>query len=209
MSQAKLGPAPLIDPTSAVRDCDIGPYAEIGPGCRIAETEFGAYSYVAGDAEIIYARIVRFVSIASHTPDQSRQPPDAARHPASLHLSRLGLRLRRGRRAVLRLATSHGVEIGHDAWVGHGAVVMPGRRVGVGAVVGSGSIVTRDIPDYAICVGNPGRILRFRFDEPVRESLKRIAWWDWPHETIGAALEDFRRLPVEAFCRKHDPLFHG
>ncbi len=208
MSQAKLGPAPLIDSTSAVRDCDIGPYAEIGPRCRIAETVFGAYSYVAGDAEIIYARIGKFVSIASHTRINPGNHPmqRATQHHFTYRASAYGFGEDDARFFDWR--RSHGVEIGHDAWIGHGAVVMPGRRIGVGTVAGSGSIVTRDVPDYAICVGNPGRILRFRFEEAVRESLKRIAWWDWPHDAIGAALEDFRRLPVEAFCRKYDPLFH-
>ena len=93
-------------------------------------------------------------------------------------------------------------EIGHDTWIGHGAVIMPGRSVGIGAVVGSGTIVTKDVPDYAICVGNPGRIVRFRFPVEIQEALKRIAWWDWSHEAIGAALDDFRSLSVEAFCEK-------
>jgi phosphonate metabolism protein (transferase hexapeptide repeat family) len=209
MSGKHPGPEAHVDSTSAVRDCVLGPYVEIGPRCRIAETEFGAYSYVAGDAEIIYARIGRFVSIASHTRINPGNHPmqRATQHHFTYRASDYGLG--DDDAAFFDWRRSHGVEIGHDAWIGHGAVVMPGRRIGIGAVVGSGTIVTKDVPDYAICVGNPGRILRFRFAEAVRQSLLRIAWWEWSHEALGAALTDFRTLPVEAFCRKHDPLFHG
>jgi len=50
------------------------------------------------------------------------------------------------------------VEIGRGAWIGAHAVVV-GRRVGTGAVVGANSVVTEDVPDYAIAVGVPARVV--------------------------------------------------
>lgn len=49
-----------------------------------------------------------------------------------------------------------------DVWVGHGAIIMQGVTLGKGCVIGSGSVVTRDIPECAIAVGNPAKILRYR-----------------------------------------------
>lgn len=95
------------------------------------------------------------------------------------------------------------VTLGHDVWIGHGAVVLPGVTIGTDAAVGAGSIVTRDVPPFAVVVGNPGRVLRLRFSEAVFAELLRIAWWDWPHERIGAAMRDFRTLGAEAFCARH------
>lgn len=203
MSKA-LGPAPSIDPTASVAACELGPYTEIGPRCDLRETVFGAYSYVAGDAEIIYARIGRFVSIAAHTRINPGNHPmaRAAQHHFSYRASAYGLG--DDDAAFFDWRRGHGVTIGHDAWIGHGAVIMPGRSVGIGAVVGSGTIVTRDVPDYGVCVGNPGRVIRARFPEPVQAALKRIAWWNWSHEDLAAALADFRNLPVERFCEKYD-----
>lgn len=199
-----LGPRPTIDPTAAVSGCDLGPYTEIGPRCDLAETAFGAYSYVAGDAEIAYARIGKFVSIASHTRINPGNHPmtRASQHHFSYRASAYSLG--EDDAAFFDWRRAHGVEIGHDAWIGHGAVILPGRRVGVGAVVGAGAIVTADVPDYGICVGNPGRVIRYRFPEPVQAALKRIAWWNWSHEALSEALDDFRNLSVEGFCEKYD-----
>ena len=52
------------------------------------------------------------------------------------------------------------VEIGADVWVGGGALILPGVRIGSRAVIGAGSVVTRDIPEGVLAVGNPCRIVR-------------------------------------------------
>ncbi|WP_034622998.1 DapH/DapD/GlmU-related protein [Cellulomonas sp. URHE0023] len=53
--------------------------------------------------------------------------------------------------------TSAGIEVGDDVWIGAHAVVLDGVRIGAHAVVGAGAVVTRDVPDWAIVVGNPAR----------------------------------------------------
>jgi len=199
-----LGLQPFVDPTACVTASELGPYTEIGARTIVGETVLGAYSYVAQDAEIIYTRIGKFVSIASHTRINPGNHPmqRASQHHFSYRASAYGFGDDDAQFFDWR--RDHGVTIGHDVWIGHGAVIMPGRSVGIGAVVGAGTIVTHDVPDYALCVGNPGRVLRYRFPEAVREALKRIAWWDWSHEAVGNAINDFRNLTVEAFCNKHD-----
>jgi len=46
------------------------------------------------------------------------------------------------------------------AWIGSRAVILKGVRIGKGAVVGAGAVVTRDVPAFAVVVGNPARVLR-------------------------------------------------
>jgi virginiamycin A acetyltransferase len=68
--------------------------------------------------------------------------------------------------------------IGHDVWIGYNALILPGcTTIGTGAVVGAGAVVTRDVPPYAIVVGNPAVIKRWRFDEVTRKRLLASSWW--------------------------------
>ena len=75
--------------------------------------------------------------------------------------------------------------IGHDVLIGANAVVMAGVKVGSGAVIGAGSIVTKDVPPYAIVVGNPARFLRFRFSEDIVSELLALEWWNLPEAEIA------------------------
>jgi maltose O-acetyltransferase len=52
------------------------------------------------------------------------------------------------------------VEIGSDVWVGGGAIILPGVTIGSRSVIGAGSVVTRDIPEGVLAVGNPCRVVR-------------------------------------------------
>jgi hypothetical protein len=54
-----------------------------------------------------------------------------------------------------------------------------------------------------IMAGVPARPLRARFAPKIADRLMALAWWDWPHERLRAALEDFRSLTAEAFLEKH------
>ncbi len=56
------------------------------------------------------------------------------------------------------------VVIEDDVWLGARVIVLPGIRIGHGSVIGAGAIVTRDVPPFAVCAGNPARIVRFRKD---------------------------------------------
>ncbi len=53
------------------------------------------------------------------------------------------------------------VTVGEGAIIGAGAIVLPGVRIGKWSVVGAGAVVLRDVPDYAVVVGNPARIIRY------------------------------------------------
>ncbi len=70
--------------------------------------------------------------------------------------------------AVARRGREYGspVRIGSDVWVGGGAIIQPGVTIGSRSVIGAGSVVTRDIPDDVIAVGNPCRVLRSIQDAP-------------------------------------------
>ena len=71
-----------------------------------------------------------------------------------------------------------GLRIKSDSWIGANTIILPGcRSIGIGAVVGAGAIVTKDVPDFAVVVGAPARIIRYRFTPEVQRSLLEKQWW--------------------------------
>lgn len=67
--------------------------------------------------------------------------------------------------------------IGNDVWVGYGAYIRNGVTIGDGAVIGARSVVTKDVPPYAIVVGHPARVVKYRFDEDICARLLQSRWW--------------------------------
>ena len=61
---------------------------------------------------------------------------------------------------VAGLEYTHPVTIGDNVWICTGAIILPGVTIGADSVIGAGSVVTKDIPDNTIAVGNPCRVLR-------------------------------------------------
>jgi maltose O-acetyltransferase len=54
------------------------------------------------------------------------------------------------------------VRIEDDVWIGTRAIILPGIKIEKGAIIGAGAVVTKDVPPFAICGGNPARVIRFR-----------------------------------------------
>jgi hypothetical protein len=51
-------------------------------------------------------------------------------------------------------------------------------------VIGAGAVVTKDVPPYAVVVGNPAKVLRYRFKPELIEALLDTQWWDLPADVI-------------------------
>lgn len=94
--------------------------------------------------------------------------------------------------------------IGNDVWIGNGVTILSGVKIGDGAIIGSGAVVSKDIPSYAIAVGNPIRIIRYRFDENTINRLLASKWWDLPTDKVNELL--FYLDNIEEFLKQIDRL---
>ncbi len=92
--------------------------------------------------------------------------------------------------------------IGNDTWLGHNSVIMPQvDSIGDGAVIGAGAVVFKDVPPYAVVVGNPGRVVRFRFDPPTVEGLLAEKWWNLSLDEIRPRLAEYTKQYLESSGR--------
>lgn len=93
------------------------------------------------------------------------------------------------------------ISIGNDVFIGANVMVLDGVCIGDGAVIGAGSIVSKDIPPYAIAVGNPIQVIKYRFSEDIINDLLEIKWWDWKNEKLKEVERNF--FDITEFINKH------
>lgn len=204
----KLSPhAPLIHAGCSIEDSSFGAYCEVGQGSRILHSSFLDYAYCDQGSDIANTTVGKFANIAANT---RIGPTDHPMANASLHhfLYRSSsywddapddaefFARRQARRTV----------IGPDTWLGHGVIVKPDVTIGAGAVIASGAVVTKDVTPYMIMAGIPATPLRERYAKGVADRMLDLAWWDWTHAELRAALPDFRAMPAEAFLDKYEHL---
>lgn len=87
-----------------------------------------------------------------------------------------------------------GVNIGNDVWIGEGVQILDGVTIRDGAIIGAHSVIAKDVEPYAVVVGNPYVVKRYRYDRDQIIHLLKIQWWNWDDKFIREHLEDFRDI---------------
>lgn len=100
-------------------------------------------------------------------------------------------------------ANHNQIIIGSDVWIGCDVKILGGVHIGNGAVIGAGTVVAKNIPPYAVVVGNPARIIKYRFSQKTIEKLQQIKWWYWEDEKIQTLLSELK--DADAFVEKFAP----
>lgn len=178
-----------------------GEHVKIEPVHRISDATIGRYTYISYDALISQTDIGNFCSIGPNVWCGWGIHPVDGISTASMFYSTNKLN-------GVTLSTENKVQerkritIGNDVFIGANVTILDGVTIGDGAVIGAGAIVSKDIPPYAIAVGNPIRILRFRMSDEQVAAMQRIQWWNFE----GEQLKDVERLEfdIDAFIAKYD-----
>ena len=201
----RLSPtAPFLHPETEIAHSTFGAWVEIGRGARVLNSRFDDYAYCDRYADIANTTVGKFANIAAFTRIGPTDHPwqNAAQHHFFYRSAHYWddtpedagfFAARAARRTTL----------GADCWIGHGAILKPKVSFGIGAIAASGAVVTRNVDPFMIVAGVPAQPIRARFAAPVIDRLLALAWWNWGHDRLRAALADFRALKAEAFLEKY------
>lgn len=95
------------------------------------------------------------------------------------------------------------ITIGNDVWIGMNVIITSGVTIGDGAILGLGAVVRENVPPYAIVVGNPAKVIKYRHSEEQIRKLLDIRWWEWSLEKLGANVELLIDPDVDRFIDAH------
>lgn len=172
-------------------ESNVSKKATVYHGAKIYNSNIDSFSYIGPKSDIICADIGKFCSISSYCciglathsiKNISTSPIFTSKKNGTRYRWAKSVTFVEGKR----------VSIGNDVWIGTKVIIMGGVKVGNGVIIGAGSIVTKDIPDYAIVVGAPAKIIKFRFDAPIIDRLLELKWWNMSEEKLRSMIPIFQ-----------------
>lgn len=173
-----------ISPRARVKNSSFEGMSKVGSGTCLQDVSVGYGTYFGANTTVDNAEFGRYCSIGSNVSFIS------GKHPTSLFVSTspcfFSLQKQNGMTYVKKqefeeysyIDGSHKWMIGNDVWIANNVLVVEGVRIADGAIIGAGALVTKDIPPYAIAVGVPARVIKYRFTFDQIDALLKIKWWD-------------------------------
>lgn len=181
--------------------CKVSLNSQINSPYNIQKTEIGDHSYIDRNSFVSNTTIGKYCSIGPNffcgwgihpTSGISTSPMFYSTH------SQVGLTYSKENKIDERKQ----ITIGNDVFIGANVTILDGVNIGDGAVIGAGAVVSKDIPPYAIAVGCPIKVVKFRFTEEQIEALLKIRWWNFSEEQLQDVEKMF--FDIEAFIQKYD-----
>lgn len=176
-----------------------GNNVKISPVSLISDSSIDDWSYVNENAIIFNTSIGKFCSIGPNFFCGWGEHPTngLSTHPAfySTHYSTSCC-------THNKVIEHRRITIGNDVYIGANVTVLDGVSIGDGAIIGAGAVVSKDIPPFAIAVGCPIQVKRYRFSQEQIDALLRIKWWEFKKEKLQDVEKMF--MDINSFIRKYD-----
>lgn len=180
---------------------------EIGKNVRLYHiyhldnVRIGDYSYISRNSLISHTNIGRFCSVGPNLVCGFGIHPLDGISTSPMFYSTLkqnGVSLSKEN----KVKEQETITIGNDVFIGANVTILDGVSIGDGAVIGAGAVVSKDIPPYAIAVGCPIRIIRYRMKDDYINAMERIKWWNWEEEQLQEVERMF--FDIDGFIAKYD-----
>lgn len=195
----------IVGDNSRIEESILSDYCKIERNNLVRQSFIGKYSYTGEFTKIFDTSIGKFVSIGWNVSIGAHEHIYTRISTHSFIYQDFNKRFNLLDKAIDDSGEENRqTEIGNDVWIGCHAIIKRGVCIGYGAIIGSGSVVTKDVPPYAIVVGTPAHIIKYRFSEEIIEKLLEIEWWNWSPERIKLnehlflkeklEIEDFKKI---------------
>ena len=165
--------------------CHGGGYSYVGSNCVYRNCEIGRYCSLAD-------RVI--VGVGAHNMEAISTSSMTTTSFMFGHTSSYGYLPEAVQPCVQTHWWPQHTKIGNDVWLGLG-VFIPGAKpvnIGDGAIIGAKAVVTKDVPPYAIAVGNPARVVKMRFKDEICADLHETRWFDYDFNAAAAVHKDIK-----------------
>ena len=176
-----------------------GRNVRIGTVALLSDMEIGDYSYLSGNAIVSDTTIGKFCSIGPNFfCGWGVHPTNGVSTSPVFYSSKAKFTFTQED----KVDEHPHITIGNDVFIGANVTILEGVTIGDGAVIGAGTVVSKDIPPYAVAVGSPVQIKKYRFSDEKIQALQRIAWWDFDDAKLREVEKRF--FEVDVFIEEFD-----
>lgn len=176
----------IVASTAKVINSNLKYYSRLKEYSEIHHSKLGEFSYISQYSMVNKATIGKFCSIANgcyiglweHNTDVSTH---------SFYLYEHSGNFVKGYKNYDKDYIE--TKIGNDVWIGANSVILKGIKVSNGAIIGAGSVVTKNVPPYSIAVGNPAKVIKYRYEKEDIKWLLKIKWWNFSRKKLDMLIQ--------------------
>jgi acetyltransferase-like isoleucine patch superfamily enzyme len=186
---------------SYTSDSKIDSLTKLMPPYKISNAEIEEGTYLAPNSTVSFAQIGKYCSIGPNFLCGWGIHPTNGISTSPMFYSTIQ---QNGRTfsAINKIEERKKIIIGNDVFIGANVTVLDGVMIGDGAIIGAGAVVSKDIPPYAIAVGCPISVIKYRFSQDLIDRLLKIRWWEFKNDKLKDVEKYF--FDVESFISKYD-----